>query len=498
MRLLSRKKEVKAMDVMSTKLKRCLTSFDVTLLGIGHMLGSGIYVLSPEIARFTTGPALIISYLIAGVASLLAALAYADFGVRYPRSGSAYSYVYYSIGEFWAFFASAKCFFAYVGFDAIAAAGEEALNPQKSLPIATLVSMIVVTTLYACVAAVLTLMVYFADISGTSGLPEAMKKHDVIWAQYIVSIGAIAGMSTVIMATIFAMARTGYAMALDGLLFSPLATVQTKSQVPYVSMYISTLASGVSATFLDTEAIIDMLSIGTLLAYMLVSCALLISRYTLPKTQQLESSSTSHDTSKWTDFPNGDSNTHNLKPAFRFLKGVLPARYSQRRLVTGAFVVRYDGLAAAGPEWAVILCRIVLGLSVCFIIISWLLIFAHEISVDPHASSDQYNMPFVPVLPLLSILMNVILMSTLDWLTWLRLVIWLIIDSSFTSFHTCADEETWQSLLDCFITCITALLTATTRSTIDDGAAATIEEKMALSWIRKQEKYNEESEDGLL
>lgn len=92
------------MDIMSTNLKRCLTSYDVTLLGIGHMLGSGIYVLSPSIARGTTGPALILSYLIAGVASLLAALAYADFGVRYPRSGSAYSYVYYSIGEFWAFF----------------------------------------------------------------------------------------------------------------------------------------------------------------------------------------------------------------------------------------------------------------------------------------------------------------------------------------------------------------------------------------------------------
>lgn len=67
------------------------------------MLGSGIYVISPSIANHTTGPALVVSYLIAGLASLLAALAYADFGVRYPRSGSAYSYAYFSIGEFWAF-----------------------------------------------------------------------------------------------------------------------------------------------------------------------------------------------------------------------------------------------------------------------------------------------------------------------------------------------------------------------------------------------------------
>lgn len=293
-------------DHMQTNLKRCLTTFDITLLGIGHMMGSGIYVLTPAVAKGVAGPALIVSYIVAGVASLLAALAYAEFGVRFPRAGSAYSYSYFSVGEFWAFFvgwnvvlenvigisavsracsayidslthgaikgyimnvtgelpgpylsahpdflalliivlyvafmsvgvqatswlnnilccvnifvlfiiigvgayfadftnwtnpdtggfapfgvhgilaASAACFFAYVGFDAIAAAGEEAVNPQRSLPIATFISMSVVTVLYVAVSAVLTLMVNYKDIVPDSGLPDALEMKGAVWAK---------------------------------------------------------------------------------------------------------------------------------------------------------------------------------------------------------------------------------------------------------------------------------------------------------------------------
>ncbi|OQR73061.1 cationic amino acid transporter 4-like [Tropilaelaps mercedesae] len=97
-----RKTSLKLDDVLQTRLKRCLSTLDITLLGIGHMVGSGIYVISPETAK-KAGPACVISYIIAGIASMLAALAYAEFGVRYPRAGSAYSYLYFSMGEFLAF-----------------------------------------------------------------------------------------------------------------------------------------------------------------------------------------------------------------------------------------------------------------------------------------------------------------------------------------------------------------------------------------------------------
>lgn len=77
---------------LDTQLKRCLNTFDITLLGIGHMIGAGIYVLTGSVARFTAGPAIVLSFIFAGFASLLSALCYAEFGARVPKAGSAYTY----------------------------------------------------------------------------------------------------------------------------------------------------------------------------------------------------------------------------------------------------------------------------------------------------------------------------------------------------------------------------------------------------------------------
>ena len=90
-------------DVMKTELKRCLNTFDLILIGIGSMVGSGMYVLSGEIAHEITGPALFLSFLVAGLASGLSAWCYAEFGSRVPKAGSAYIYTYLTIGEIVAF-----------------------------------------------------------------------------------------------------------------------------------------------------------------------------------------------------------------------------------------------------------------------------------------------------------------------------------------------------------------------------------------------------------
>ena len=78
-------------DVMETQLKRCLSTFDIVLLGIGHMVGSGVYVLTSAVARNVAGPAIVLSFIISGIASFLSALCYAEFAGRFPRAGSAYS-----------------------------------------------------------------------------------------------------------------------------------------------------------------------------------------------------------------------------------------------------------------------------------------------------------------------------------------------------------------------------------------------------------------------
>ena len=99
---LNRKKTLSA-DMMETPLNRCLTTLDLALLGIGHMLGAGIFVLTGTVVKDIAGPGTVLSYFFAGIAAMLAALCYAEFGARVPKAGSAYTYTYVTIGEFIAF-----------------------------------------------------------------------------------------------------------------------------------------------------------------------------------------------------------------------------------------------------------------------------------------------------------------------------------------------------------------------------------------------------------
>lgn len=100
---LSRRKSLTTTNVLHSQLRRCLTVFDLTTLGIGSTLGAGIYILAGTVARDLAGPGVLLSFLIAGIASLLSGLCYAELGSKYPRAGSAYVYSYVVIGELAAF-----------------------------------------------------------------------------------------------------------------------------------------------------------------------------------------------------------------------------------------------------------------------------------------------------------------------------------------------------------------------------------------------------------
>ncbi|XP_058810798.1 cationic amino acid transporter 4 isoform X2 [Phymastichus coffea] len=401
---INRKKKLEG-DVMDTPLKRCLSTFDITLLGIGHMIGAGIYVLTGPVARDMAGPGVILSFLLAGLASLLAALCYAEFGAKVPKAGSAYVYAYVSVGEFWAFvigwniilehmigaasvarawsgyvdslsgraisnftkrlmsghsmeeplgtvpdplaatlcliyalllalgvkcsaavnslltlvnlgvmglvivlgfyhgdlanwnyrgtgflpfgmtgvFAgAATCFYAFVGFDSIATSGEEARTPGRSIPLATGLSMAIVTVGYILVSAALTLVEPYARISRDAALPEAFAAKGVHWAKYVISVGALCGMTTTLFGSLFSLPRTMYSMASDGLLFDFLARVSKRTQVPTINLAISGLVSALIALLFDLDHLVEFMSIGTFLAYTIVSASVIVLRYRPP------------------------------------------------------------------------------------------------------------------------------------------------------------------------------------------------------------------------
>lgn len=101
--IIARRKQITAANVLHSQLRRCLTVMDLTTLGIGSTLGAGIYILAGTVARDLAGPGVVLAFLLAGFASLLSGLCYAELGSKYPRAGSAYVYSYVVIGELAAF-----------------------------------------------------------------------------------------------------------------------------------------------------------------------------------------------------------------------------------------------------------------------------------------------------------------------------------------------------------------------------------------------------------
>lgn len=398
---LRRRKTLDA-DIMETPLKRCLNLFDLVLLGIGHMVGAGIFVITGTVAKDIAGPGIVLSYLLAGVAAVLSALCYAEFGARVPKAGSAYTYTYVTIGELGAFLigwnmilenligaasvarawsgsfdslfngairngtmehvgvvnvpwlsryldfiallvvllvvvfvaAGAKvsttlnsvltvinlailclivglgfyladsrnwtnqknggflpfgfsgviagagsCFYAYIGFEGIAIAGEEAKNPARTIPMATGLAMILVSLLYVGCSATLTLMVPYNTVDVAAPFPTAFGLHGNMWAKRVVAIGALVGISTSLLGSLFTLPRSIYAMASDGLLFRVLAYVHPRTQTPILSIFVFGVVAGIVALLVDLEVLVELLSIGTLLSFTIVAASVIVLHY---------------------------------------------------------------------------------------------------------------------------------------------------------------------------------------------------------------------------
>lgn len=398
---LFRKKSLDELLASSKKqqLNRVLGPLDLTLLGIGAIIGTGIFVLTGVAAAEHAGPALVLSFIVAGLACVFAALCYAEFASTVPVAGSVYSYSYFTLGEVvawligwdlileyglavsavgvgwsgyfqnliagfglklpvalsgapgsapgavfnlpaflmivlitwllsrgiresarvnnimvfikvavvlvfiavgvwyvkpanWAPFmpfgfggvmtGAATIFFAYLGFDAVSTAAEEVKNPKKDLPIGIIGSLAVCTVLYIVVSAILTGIVPYSQLNVAAPVAFAMNFIGQNWFAGLISLGAICGMTTVLLVMLYGQIRLFFAMSRDGLIPGMFAKVHPTYKTPYTSTWVTGLTCATISALVPLGTLAHLVNIGTLTAFVLVSVAVLILRKTHP------------------------------------------------------------------------------------------------------------------------------------------------------------------------------------------------------------------------
>ena len=380
-----------------TGLRRALGPLDLTLLGIGAIIGAGIFVLTGVAAATKAGPAIVASYAIAGLACAFSALAYAELAAAIGGCGSAYGYSYAGLGELLAWIigwdlileygvataavaigwsgymdnalaamgltlpapllaapaagglvnlpavlivltlaallavgvrASARfnaamvlvkllaiavfigvaashvqpanwtpfmpfgwggvmggaalIFFAYIGFDAVSTAAEEARHPQRDLPIGILASLAVCTLIYMVVAGLLTAVVPYATLNVGSPVADVMLRLGYPWAAGLVAAGAIAGLTTVMLVLFYGLTRVFLAMSRDGLLPPVFARVHRGTGTPLRIILVSGLAIATVAGLTPIGEVAQLVNIGTLAAFLLVCLGVVVLRRTRP------------------------------------------------------------------------------------------------------------------------------------------------------------------------------------------------------------------------
>lgn len=402
------------------KLKRALGARELILLGIGGVIGAGIFVLTGQAAAEHAGPAVVLSFVFAGIACALAGLCYAEFAAMLPVSGSAYSYSYATLGELTAWFigwnlvleylfaastvavgwsgyfnellrlisgwtgyavalptylstapfafvnghiqatgalvnlpaiaivaaisglcyvgitqsafvnsiivavkvtvillflafavsyinvenwtpfippneapgkfgwdgvmrAATIVFFSYIGFDAVSTSAGEAKNPQRDMPIGILGSLAICTVLYIMVSATLTGIADFRILGTPEPVATALALYPKLdWLRTLVVIGAIMGLSSVVLVMLMAQPRIFYTMSKDGLMPKIFGKVHPRFHTPYVGTIIVGVAAGALAGLFPVGVLGELVAMGTLLAFATVCVGVLILRHTRP------------------------------------------------------------------------------------------------------------------------------------------------------------------------------------------------------------------------
>uniref|UniRef100_A0A670Z8H1 Cationic amino acid transporter C-terminal domain-containing protein n=1 Tax=Pseudonaja textilis TaxID=8673 RepID=A0A670Z8H1_PSETE len=280
---------------------------------------------------------------------------------------------------------AATCFYAFVGFDCIAAIGEEVKDPHKSIPLGIIFSLLICFLIYFGVSAALTLMMPYHLLDPLSPLPMAFEYVRWRSAKYVVAVGSLCALTTSLLGSMFPMPRILFAMARDGLLFHVLARVNSQ-QNPVIATLVSGAVSALLAVLFDLKVLVDVMSIGTLLAYSLVAVSILLLRKMC----------------------------------------LSPACFSQIIFYPVLFICAVCMLTStklpcltSGTLWCVIcLCSNLLGILLASLVI-WR---------QPQSQKKvDFKVPCLPFLPIFSIFVNIFLMAQLSYETWVLFSIWLLI-----------------------------------------------------------------------
>ncbi|TRY87306.1 hypothetical protein DNTS_023138 [Danionella cerebrum] len=383
---------------------------------------------------------------------------------------------------------AATCFYAFVGFDCIATTGEEVKNPQRAIPIGIVASLLICFVAYFGVSAALTMMMPYYLLDNKSPLPVAFNYVGWGGAKYAVAVGSLCALSTSLLGSMFPMPRVIWAMAEDGLLFKFLANLSDKSKTPIMatvtsgivagidkckrcsalllgSMFplpriifamandglifnflsriserktpiiattVAGLLSAVMAFLFDLKDLVDLMSIGTLLAYTLVAACVLVLRYQPEQPSvivQYQRASCQDEAESINESRTGflpESQNHCTIINLLFPKNDEPSRLSGFTVnictsVLGVVVCVFSVVAVQGgfQVWALAVLTCLGVVTAVITILIWR---------QPESKTElSFKVPLLPFLPVLSMFINVYLMMQLDKGTWLRFAIWMVI-----------------------------------------------------------------------
>ncbi|KAM7398061.1 hypothetical protein PAMA_006095 [Pampus argenteus] len=327
---------------------------------------------------------------------------------------------------------AATCFYAFVGFDCIATTGEEVKNPQRAIPIGIVSSLLICFVAYFGVSAALTLMMPYYLLDSNSPLPVAFKYVGWGGAKYAVAVGSLCALSTSLLGSMFPLPRIIYAMARDGLLFSFLSRVSERKS-PITSTITAGVMAAIMAFLFDLKDLVDLMSIGTLLAYTLVAACVLVLRYQPDQPSLVYNMASTQEEGEMSDGISVPSMgiLPGMEERFSFNTLLFPDNPEPSTLsgftvnicasIMGLLILAFSVLAVHGgfSMWNIV------ALSVIFMAC---LLVAFVIWRQPESKTKlSFKVPLLPFIPVISMFVNVYLMMQLDRGTWIRFSIWMAI-----------------------------------------------------------------------